>query len=136
MHLTDIIALIALGFCAAIGAGALFAPKWAADIVRLVADPSPDRPGGFSEFRATYGGLLFMLHFSAFMVVLQPGLEPTVKLFTLFPIAAAWIGAGTGRTMSWLLDGEQNRSAGRIPIWIPLEIALGLAVMAPLLQLL
>ena len=52
----EIIAIVALGFCAALGFGSLFAPKWAAGVVRLVADPDPEKPGGFSEVRATYGG--------------------------------------------------------------------------------
>ena len=58
----DLIAIIALGFCAALGAGALLAPKWAAGVVRLAPDPDPEKPGGFSEFRATYGGLLLLIH--------------------------------------------------------------------------
>ena len=134
-HFTDFIALLALGFCTALGVGALFAPKWAAGVVRLVADPDPDKPGGFSEFRATYGGLLFMLHFSTLMILLQADLKLTIKLFALFPVGMAWLGAGLGRTMSLILDKKDNRSAGLIPIWIPLEILLGLAIFAPILQL-
>jgi len=53
----------------------------------------------------------------------------------LAPIAAAWIGAGLGRTLSLILDREQNREAGLIPVWIPVEILMGLAVFAPFLQL-
>ena len=68
----DSIAIIALGFCAALGLGALLAPKWAAGVVRLVADPNPDKPGGFSEFRATYGGLLLLIHLSVLIILLQP----------------------------------------------------------------
>lgn len=135
LHFTEIISLIALGFCAAIGAGALFVPKWAANVVRLVADPNPDKPGGFSEFRATYGGLLFMLHFSAIIILIQPELNITAKLFALFPIAVGWVGAGAGRTMSLLLDTDDNRSSGLIPVWIPLEITLGVAIAAPVFQL-
>ena len=67
----DLIALIALGFCALLGLGSLFAPKWAAGVVRLVADPDPEKPGGFSEFRATYGGLLLLLHLTAAIILWQ-----------------------------------------------------------------
>lgn len=134
-HFTEIISILALGFCAVLGFGALFVPKWAAGVVRLTADPNPDRPGGFSEFRATYGGLLLMLHMTALVMLMQPALSLEYKIFALFPIAAAWIGAGLGRTASLLMDAEDNRSAGLIPVWIPMEIALGLAIAAPVLQL-
>ena len=127
----EIIAIVALGFCAALGFGSLFAPKWAAGVVRLVADPDPDKPGGFSEFRATYGGLLLLLHLSVLIILLQEQLELTYKVFALFPVAMAWIGAGLGRTVSLLMDKEENRANGLIPVWIPLELALGLAILAP-----
>lgn len=141
--ITDIIALIALGFCALIGLGSLFAPKWAAGVVRLKADEDPDKPGGFSEFRATYGGLLLFLHLTVILILLSlnelSGTSQTgtkvIKAFILLPVAAAWIGAGIGRTISLLLDKKENRSAGLIPIWIPTELALGLAIAAPLLSL-
>ncbi len=131
----EIISLIALGFCAALGLGALFAPKWAAGVVRLVEDPDPEKPGGFSEFRATYGGLLFLLHLSAFVILLQDQLALPYKLFAILPIAMAWIGAGTGRALSMLMDQSENRSSGMIPVWIPMEIGLGLAILAPAMQL-
>ena len=134
---TNILAIGALGFCALLGLGSLFVPQWAAGVVRLSADPDPSRPGGFSEFRATYGGLLFMLHMTVLVVMLIPGedLHLRFKIFALFPVAMAWIGAGFGRTVSLILDGAHNRSAGLIPVWIPLEIALGLAIASPVLQL-
>ena len=140
MAITDIISIIALGFCAALGLGALFAPKWAAGVVRLVADPDPDKPGGFSEFRATYGGLLFMAHMTAIVILFQltNNDEFSVKLmkvFTLLPIAAGWIGAGFGRTMSLILDRAENRDKGLIPVWIPMELALGIAIALPIFQL-
>lgn len=141
--LTDIIALIALGFCALLGLASLFAPKWAAGVVRLQADPDPNKPSGFSEFRATYGGLLLFLHLTVILILLSlndlAGTSQTggsvIKAFILLPVAAAWVGAGVGRTISLLLDKEENRSAGMIPIWIPMELALGLAIAAPLLSL-
>lgn len=141
-HITEIISLIALGFCALLGLGSLFFPKWAAGVVRLTADPAPEQPGGFSEFRATYGGLLLLLHLTAMIILFQLGKmtgasETTVlmmKTFMLLPIAAAWIGAGLGRTMSLILDGDENRSPGMIPVWIPMELALGIAIIAPVFQ--
>lgn len=127
----DLIAIIALGFCAALGLGALLVPKWAAGVVRLVADPDPEKPGGFSEFRATYGGLLLLIHLSALIILLQPELDLPYKVFALFPVAMGWIGAGLGRLFSLLLDKKENRENGLIPVWIPLELALGFAILAP-----
>ncbi|MDJ0920642.1 MAG: hypothetical protein QNI84_05910 [Henriciella sp.] len=135
LPITDLISAAALGFCALLGFGSLYAPKWAAGVVRLVADPDPDKPGGFSEFRATYGGLLFMLHATALVILLQPSLRLEFKIFTLLPIAMAWIGAGFGRFLSLLMDKEDNRENGLIPVWIPMEVGLGLAIAAPVLQL-
>lgn len=134
-HITEIISIITLGFCALLGLGSIISPKWAAGVVRLVADPDPAKPGGFSEFRATYGGLLLMLHLSALIIIAQPALKLEFKILTIFPIAAAWIGAGMGRTMSLILDKDENRSNGLIPVWIPMEIALGIAILAPVFQL-
>lgn len=139
----DLIALIALSFCALLGLGSLFAPKWAAGVVRLTADPDPDKPGGFSEFRATYGGLLLFLHLTVIIILLSihdiSGTSQTgasvIKAFILLPVAAAWLGAGIGRTISLLLDKAENRGSGLIPVWIPMELALGLAIAAPLLSL-
>lgn len=133
--LLELISIVALGFCAALGFGSLIAPKWAAGVVRLVADPDPDKPGGFSEFRATYGGLLLLLHLSVLIILLQDQLAPIYKVFALFPVAMGWIGAGLGRTLSLVMDKSENRSNGLIPVWIPLELALGFAILAPALGL-
>lgn len=130
-----IVSAVALLFCALLGLGSLLSPGWAAGVVRLQADPDPERPGGFSEFRATYGGLLLMLHTTALIVLVQPELGLDYKVFTIFPLAAAWFGAGLGRTASLLLDQSTNRAPGLIPVWIPLELVLGLAIGAPILQL-
>ncbi len=131
----ELISILALGFCAALGLGSLFAPKWAAGVVRLVADPDPEKPGGFSEFRATYGGLLLLIHLSALIIVMQDSLALTYKIFTIFPIAMGWLGAGMGRLLSLLIDKAENRENGLIPVWIPMELALGFAILAPVFGL-
>lgn len=131
MLIFTLISAIALTFCALIGLGALIAPKWAAGVVRLAADP--EKPGGFSEFRATYGGLLFFLHMTALVILLKVG-GPVAMMATL-PVAAGWIGAGIGRAFSLIFDGRENRAPGLIPVWIPLELALGLAIASPVLQI-
>jgi len=134
MHWTEIISSLTLGFGALIGFVSLINPAWGANVVRLQADPDPLKPGGYSEFRATYGGLFLMLHLMALLLTLQIPRVGT-DILVLAPIAAAWIGAGLGRTISLVLDRSQNREAGLIPIWIPMEILLGLAIFAPFLQL-
>ena len=133
MSVFTIISALALTFCALIGLGALIAPKWAQGVVRLVPDPAPEKPGGFSEFRATYGGLLFFLHVTALVVLLQVG--GIIAILSIMPVATGWLGAGFGRSISYLIDMKQNRAAGMIPVWIPLEFALGLAIASPVLQI-
>lgn len=133
MSIFIIMSAVALTFCALLGLGSLFAPKWAAGVVRLVPDPDPAKPGGFSEFRATYGGLLFFIHITALVILLRVG--GPVALIALMPVAAGWFGAGIGRTFSLLMDARENRELGMIPIWIPVELALGLAIASPVLQI-
>lgn len=130
MHYGDVLALIGLGFGAALGLGALFSPDWAAGIVRL--KPDPEKPGGYSEFRATYGGLFLMVHLAAFVIVLHA--PPPMALMAVLPIAAGWLGAAMGRVVSMVLDRAKGGDAKIIPIWMGTEIALGLAIAAPILQ--
>ncbi|MBI1398952.1 hypothetical protein [Hyphomonas sp.] len=130
MHFGEIIALIALGFGAALGMGGLFAPDWAARIVRLKADP--ERPGGYSEFRATYGGLFLMLHLTALLMVLQA--PPAMALAAVLPVSAGWFGAAIGRVFAMSLDRGKGGEAKILPVWMAIEIALGLAIAAPFLQ--
>ena len=126
----EILAMIALAFGAALGIGSLVSPAWAADVVRLVEDP--DKPGGYSEFRATYGGFLFLLHATALLLMWISG--PTIGAFVAAPIAAGWFGAAIGRTISLLADMDKLRAPALNPVWIATELALGLAIIAPLLQ--
>ncbi|MEM5517404.1 hypothetical protein WNY37_10600 [Henriciella sp. AS95] len=133
MTILTIISAIALFAGALMGLGALFVPKWAQGVVRLVPDPDPAKPGGYSEFRATYGGLLFMVHMTTLVILLRVG--GFYSLFAIMPVAAGWFGAGLGRSLSLLLDAKENRSAGMIPVWIPLELALALAIACPILHI-
>ena len=132
MHYAQIISCVALGAGAAMGLGALISPRWASGVVRLVANPDPARPGGFSEFRATYGGLFLMTHASALLCALT--LPAIYAAFAAFPLALGWIGAGLGRLVSLFADRSANRTPGLIPLWIPVEIVLGLAIGANTLQ--
>ena len=126
MHYGQVISCIALGAGAAMGLGALMSPRWASGVVRLVETPDPARPGGYSEFRATYGGLFLMAHLAALLIALK--LPAIYAAFAAMPLALGWIGAGVGRLISLFADRGRNRSAGLIPVWIPLEIVIGLAI--------
>lgn len=127
----ELVAAAGLAFGFAIGLGSLFAPHWAAGVVRLVADP--ERPGGFSEFRATYGGLLALSHGAALVALLAlPALPGTMAAM---PLALGWLGAAIGRTLSLLLDRDELRGTAMNPTWIATELALAIAIGLPVLQL-
>ena len=136
MHFGEVISVITLFFGAFLGLAALFAPGWASRLVRLVEDPDPLRPGGYSEFRATYGGLFLFSHLITAMLVLRLWQAEQDVLTTLIvlPLALGWIGAGFGRFVSLVLDSRKNREPGMIPVWIATELAMGLAIAAPFLQ--
>lgn len=136
MSIFMIVSAAALFFGAIIGLGGLIWPKWAQNVVRLVPDPDFDKPGGYSEFRATYGGLFLMLHLTGLLIISQPDIPDMFKIFTVLPIAAAWVGAGFGRTLSLLLDPAENRRSGLIPVWMATEIGLGIMIAAPLFDVL
>lgn len=126
----DIIAIIGLAFGALIGLGSLVSPAWAAGVVRLVEDP--EKPGGYSEFRATYGGLLLMTHGVAlYLFIIGESLSGAL---IALPLAAGWFGAAIGRVTSLLLDMDKLRSPAMNPTWIVTELVLGLAIAAPLIQ--
>ncbi|MEL6661771.1 MAG: hypothetical protein AAFR33_02115 [Pseudomonadota bacterium] len=126
----DILAIIGLAFGALIGFGSLVSPSWAAGVVRLVEDP--DKPGGYSEFRATYGGLLLMTHGVALYLFLIG--DSTSGALIALPLAAGWFGAAIGRTTSLVFDMDKLRAPAMNPTWIATELILGLAIAAPLLH--
>ena len=121
-----------------IGAGmglyAMVRPAWASWLVRLKADP--ERPGGYAEFRGTYGGLFFFTHalpLAFFLLaIVQPGAtgEPMAALFIAMcsVCVAAWWGTALGRIVSILVDRQG------LPFnWgsVGFEVALGLLISAP-----
>ena len=129
----ELIAALGLGFGAVLGLASLISPAWAAGVVRLVEDPAPDRAGGYSEFRATYGGLLLLSHATALVLMIYTG--DMLGALIALPFAMGWFGAALGRITSLLLDREKLRSAGMNPVWIASELAMGLAIGAPMLHL-
>ena len=136
MSIGEIISLITLLIGAVLGLSAMFSPAWASRFVLLVEDPDPLRPGGYSEFRATYGGLFLFSHLmTAILLVNLGGSEPEILTsIVVLPLAAGWVGAGVGRLMSRILDRIKNREPGMIPVWIVFEIIFGLAIAAPFIQ--
>lgn len=136
MHFGEVISIIGLSFAALLGLGSLISPNWGAGIVRLVENPDPAKPGGYSEFRATYGGLFLFSHLMAIVLVfaLHTSEPPILTTLIVMPLAMGWFGAAIGRAVSLVLDRERNRAAPIIPIWIATELATGLAIGAPFLQ--
>ncbi|KCZ59410.1 hypothetical protein [Hyphomonas chukchiensis] len=136
MQIGEVISLVVLGAYAVLGAMTMLSPAWMARIVRLVEDPDPGRPGGFSEFRATFGGLFMFSHMmtAALLLTVSQSEVNVLSVLVVLPLAAGWIGAAFGRTLSLLLDKQKNRGNGMIPVWIPMEFLSGLAIAAPILQ--
>jgi hypothetical protein len=132
MQITEILAVVGLGLGAAMGLGALLVPEWASGVVRLKADPA--KGGGYSEFRATYGGLLLMVHGVALVIVLMTPAAGSVLV--VMPIAAGWLGAALGRIVALIFDRAKLGNAKIIPIWMATEVGLALAIGAPVLQFL
>lgn len=132
MQVTEILAIIGLGLGAAMGLGALIFPEWASGVVRLKADPT--KGGGYSEFRATYGGLLLMVHGAALVIVL---ITPAAgSALVVLPLSAGWLGAAIGRAVALVFDRSKLGDTRIIPIWMATEVALALAIGAPVLQFL
>lgn len=132
MQITEILAVVGLGLGAAMGLGALLVPEWASGVVRLKADPA--KGGGYSEFRATYGGLLLMVHGVALVIVLMTPAAGSVLV--VMPIAAGWLGAAIGRIVALIFDRAKLGNTKIIPIWMATEVGLALAIGAPVLQFL
>ncbi|HET9229746.1 MAG TPA: hypothetical protein VFO00_00570 [Vitreimonas sp.] len=121
---------LALAFGAALGARALYDPKWASRFVRLKAD---EQGGGFAEFRATYGGVFLGVHAIALIMTLMyvsageyvVGVAATGAAAAL---GAGWAGSSGGRVLAMLLDGADtkfNRLSAAV------EAAMALAIAAP-----
>ena len=123
------ISTLALSLGAIYGLACLVSPEFAARSVRLQADP--ERPGGYSEFRATFGGVFLGLHLAALAFILMPQKGGAVAAGVL---AAGWIGAAIGRLAALFLDAEKVRNTSVNWKLVPFEMIMALAIAAPLLQ--
>lgn len=128
------ITLAGLLFGTLVGFIGFVRPAGIAHTLRLQADPT--RPGGFAEFRASFGGIFIMIHMTGlvFAIHLQQ-LQPALVTFVVAPIAMAWFGAAVGRLVSMLLDKQENGEGGNNRYWVVLEIIVGLMISATFLQL-
>ncbi|MBU6407723.1 MAG: hypothetical protein KGS44_11385 [Alphaproteobacteria bacterium] len=128
----------ALGLVIGAGMGlyAMIRPSWASWLVRLKADDA--RPGGYAEFRGTYGGLFFFTHAMplAFLIVAMTGsIEAHGFAAPVFMIMSsvcvvAWWGTAVGRMISVIIDRQGlpfNLAS------VGFEVGLGLLIGAPLL---
>lgn len=131
------LSLVGLAIGAGMGAYAMINPRWAAGLVRLRDDP--ERPGGFAEFRGTYGGLFFGGHaVSAYLVLTAldlatsgAGLGPAAVLIipaTAIP-ASLWWGTAIGRAISVIVD---RTGGGFNYASLAFEAVLGALIAAPL----
>lgn len=131
MPVTVIVSGLAAVLGAALGLYSLINPAWGASVVRL--RPMEDKPGGWAEFRATYGGGLLLLHGAVLLAVLmreQAGMASVVA--TGFAAGAAWLGMGIGRAVSIVLDHARHGTrTGYNAFSVVFELVVGLALMAP-----
>lgn len=123
--------LAGLTFGAFAGFVALFRPAAIANMLRL--QPVPDKPGGFAEFRATFGGVFFMIHMTAFVCVQH--LPPLLGTFVVLPVAMGWFGAALARLVSMALDKPQNGDGGINRYWVMLEIFVGALILSTAIQI-
>ncbi|MES1202310.1 MAG: DUF4345 family protein [Pseudomonadota bacterium] len=126
-----LLTLLALSFGTYLGARALIDPKWAARLVRLKADDA--QPGGFAEFRATYGGVFLGLHGLALLITLHwvmYGQEVVGSLATgaVLVLSAGWFGAAFGRAVSMWRDGTRTQFN---VISCVIEATIGLFLASP-----
>lgn len=118
MTFLDYVNLLGAAATAAMGCLGLLAPKACARLVGLRAANAT----GFSEFRATYGGLFLML-----------GLLPMITLSSMAFLVSglAWAGAGAGRVVSIFAD-KANEPANLRAVAIELGFACLLLAGQPL----
>ena len=131
MTVTVIISGAAALVGALLGLGSLISPAWGASVVRL--QPMADRPGGWAEFRASYGGGLLLLHGAVLLGIAmreQAGMASVVAAG--FAAGAAWLGMAIGRTVSMLADHARHGTRTGYNLFsVGFELVIGLALMAP-----
>jgi hypothetical protein len=130
MHIPTVAA--ALIGCA-MGAASLLVPRWGASVVRL--QPDPRWKGGWSEFRASYGGAFLLGHAAVVLTFLMRAQAGDAALMgTGFAMGALWIGMAIGRVVSMIVDDPaHNTRTGYNYAAVVFELAMGVALWAPFL---
>ena len=133
MDLFQIPAIGAAAIGCAMGAASLLVPRWGASVVRL--QPDPRWKGGWSEFRASYGGALFLGHAAVLLTyVMQAQAGVGALMGASFAMGAYWIGMMIGRIVSIITDHDQHQTrTGYNAASVVFESLLGLALWAPFL---
>ncbi|MDX2238467.1 MAG: DUF4345 family protein [Hyphomonadaceae bacterium] len=129
MSFAWIAAALALLIGAGVGLKGMTDPHWAARLLRLQAEA--ERPGGFAEFRATFGGLFLFAHAFAFYFVARTilsGNDVTAVIAggAVGVLSAAWGGTAFGRLVAMALDKADtpfNRASTAFEILIAAALA-------------
>ncbi|MEE2525358.1 hypothetical protein V0U79_03195 [Hyphobacterium sp. HN65] len=124
--------LAALVGCA-MGGASLLVPRWGASVVRL--QPDPRWKGGWSEFRASYGGAFLLGHAAVLLTYAMRFQAGEAALMgTGFAMGALWMGMAIGRVVSMVADDREyeTRTAYNY-VAVGFESLMGLALWAPFL---
>ena len=133
MELIQIPAAGAAAIGCVMGAASLLVPRWGATVVRL--QPDPRWRGGWSEFRASYGGAFFLAHAAILLTfVMQTQAGMAALMGTSFAMGAFWMGMALGRIVSMAADhGQHQTRTGYNAAAVVFESLMGLALWVPFL---
>lgn len=124
------------GLAALIGAGmgllSFVRPRWGANVVRLsVRD---DTPGGWAEFRASYGLGFAAIHAAVLLTLAMSAQAGEGSVIgASFAASLYWFGMGIGRATSMALDAQHKTRTGYNLFSTGFEFVLGLMLAMPFL---
>ena len=134
MDMTVMIAAAAAFLGGLMGLLSLAVPSWGASVVRL--QPCSERPGGWAEFRASYGGMFLALHGAVLLSIAmsaQAGMASVIA--SGFAAGAAWFGMAVGRLVSIVLDHDDRGTRTSYNIASTgFELVMAGALMAPFIS--
>jgi hypothetical protein len=115
---------------AGMGLASLVVPRWGARVVRLA--PDPRWPGGWAEFRSSYGGAILLAHV-AVLLTLAMSFQAGSGAVTgaSFAVALYWLGMAAGRAVSMAADAGRGVRTRYNALAIGFETLMGLALAAP-----
>jgi len=91
-------------------------------------------PNAIANVLATFGGVFFMIHITAIVCVMH--LPPKLAVFSVAPIAMAWLGAALARLVSMMVDRKENGEGGINRYWVVLELVVAAMLSSSFLQVL